>query len=78
MAIPRLLELLAGDRLSLGIEVRLVDPRRERAGLAVRDPARQLVLDLVVDHLREAAQLAPNRLGLAHQHVEHVILCPLR
>ena len=37
-------------------------------------PLAQPALDLVVDDLRQAAELPPDRLGLAHQHLEHAIL----
>ena len=44
----------------------------------VADAATQPPLDVVVDHLRQAAQLALDGLGLADQHVEHPVLDPLR
>ena len=41
-------------------------------------PSAQTALDLIVDHLRQAAELPPDRLGLAHQYLEHPIFCTLR
>ena len=40
-------------------------------------PPAEPALDVVVDDLREAAELALDRLGLADQHLEHAVLRPL-
>ena len=41
------------------------------------DTASQPPLDVVVDDLRQAAELALDGLGLAHEHLEHPVLDPL-
>ena len=79
LALARRLELLLGDPLALGVEVGLLDLAGERArrrGGGCRRCRRRSML--VVDHLREAAQLALDRLGLAHEHLEHAVLGALR
>ena len=42
------------------------------------DPTAQAVLDLIVDHLRQTAELPPDRLGLADEYLEDPIFRTLR
>ena len=64
--------------LAVGIEIGPLDLRREQLRIAVPDPSAQTALDLIVDHLRQAAELPPDHLGLAHQYVEYPVFCALR
>ena len=59
LALSCLLELLGRDSLALGIEVGLLDRVGELLGVAVPDTRAQPPLDVVVDHLGEAAELPP-------------------
>ena len=52
--------------------------RAEPLGVAVADALAEPALDVVVDHLREAAELPLDRLGLPDEHLEHAVLGPLR
>ena len=61
-------------RLRLGVEVGRLDLARQPLGVAVADALPEPALDVVVDHLREAAQLLLDRLGLADEHLEHAVL----
>src|SRR5262249_15560400 len=51
---------------------------RESLRILVANASAQTSLDVVVDHLREAAKLSSNGLGLLNEHVEHMILGALR
>ena len=72
------LELLLGDALLLRVEVRLLDLAREPLGVAVADALPEAALDVVVDHLREAAELLLDGLRLPDEHLEHAVFDPLR
>ena len=75
LALARLLELLLGDALALRVEVGVLDRRRRaRSASRWRMPARSRRSMLVVDHLREAAELLLDGLGLPDEHVEHAVL----
>ena len=78
LALARGLELLLGDALLLRIEVRLLDLARQSLGVAVADALAEPALDVVVDHLREAAELLLDGLGLPDEHLEHAVLDALR
>ncbi len=77
LALARLLELLADRPLAVGVDVGVLDLLRQFGRVAVPDPAGSR-LDLLVDHLRQAPELPPDRLGLTDEHLEHVVLHPLR
>ena len=66
LALARGLELLVGDPLAPCVEVGCLDLAREPLGVAVADAAAEPALDVVVDDLRQAAELALDRLGLLH------------
>ena len=78
LALARGLELLLGDALRLRVEVGLPRSRaraaRRRGGGCPAEPA----LDVVVDDLREAAELLLDRLGLPDEHLEDAVLDALR
>ena len=78
LAFARRLELFLGDALLLRVEVRLLDLARQLLGVAVADALAEAALDVVVDDLREAAELLLDRLRLPDQHLEHPVLDPLR
>ena len=74
-------ELLGRDALllpGLPVEIRRLDLPREALRVPVADAAAKTPLDVVVDHLGEAAELALDGLGLPHQHFEHAVLFALR
>ena len=60
------------------VEVGRLDLAREALDVAVADAALEAALDVVVDDLREAAELLLDRLGLADEHLEHAVLGALR
>ena len=78
LALARVLKLLGGDLLAPGIEVSGLDLASEPLDVGVPDTAAEPALDVVVDHLRQAAELALDRLGLAHEHLEDAVLGALR
>ena len=78
LALARGLELLLGDALLLRVEVRLLDLARQLLGIAVADALAEPTLDVVVDDLREAAELLLDGLGLPDEHLEHAVLDALR
>ena len=51
-----------------------LDLARQPLGVAVADALPEAALDVVVDHLREAAELLLDRLGLPDEHLEHAVL----
>ena len=67
-------ELLGDDALALRVEIRPVDLAGEPLDVGVADALAQAALDVVVDHPREAAELALDRVGLADEHLEHAVL----
>ena len=67
-----------GDALAFGVEVCLFDLARQALGVAVADARPQPALDLVVDDLGQAAELALDGLGLADENFEHPVLGALR
>ena len=72
------LELFLGDALLLRIEVRPLDLARQLLGVTVTDALTETALDVVVDDLREAAELLLDSLGLPDEHLEHSVFDPLR
>ena len=78
LALARLLELLLGDSLASASRSARSISAASCSASRCRIPPAQPALDLIVDHLRQAAELPPDRLGLAHQHLEHPVLDPLR
>ena len=78
LALARRLKLLLGDTLLLRVEVRPLDLARQLLGVAVPDALSQSTLDVVVNNLREAAELFLDGLRLLDQHLEHPIFDPLR
>jgi hypothetical protein len=60
------------------VQVRRLDLARQPLGVAVADAAAEPPLHVVVDHLRQTAELPLDGLGLAHQHLEHPVLGALR
>ena len=74
LAISRGLELLLGEALFLGIEVCLLDLARQSFCVAVTDALFEPAFDVVVDDLREAAELFLDGLGLSDEHLEHAVL----
>ena len=78
LAFARGLKLFGGDLLAPCVEVGCLDLGGQTLGVAVADAAVQAALDVVVDHLRQAPELALDRLGLAHEHLEHPVLGALR
>ena len=72
-------------RLQLGVpphvvdvDVRRLDLAREPIGVAVADALPETTLDVIVDHLGEAAQLLLDGLGLRDEDLEHPVLDALR
>ena len=76
--VARRLQLLLGDLPADLVEIGSLYSLLQPVGVVVADAAAQPPLDVVVDDLRQAAQLAIDGLGLAHQHLEHAVLDPLR
>ena len=74
----RRLQLLRGNAAAARIRVRLLDLARQLAGVAAADARAEAAFDVVVDHLRQAAELPPDGLGLADQHLKHAVLLALR
>jgi hypothetical protein len=72
------LELLLGDALLLGVEIRGLDLAGEPIGVLVTDALPKPALDVVVDHLGEAAELLLDGLRLPDEHFEHAVLDALR
>ena len=71
-------ELLGRDTLPLPVEIRRFDLPREALRIPVTDAPAKAPLDVVVDHLGKAAELALDGLGLLHQDFENAILLALR
>ena len=74
LAIARRFELFLGDALPLLVKVCLLDLPHEALGIAVADTLTQPALDVVIDHLREAAELLTDGLGLLDEHLEDPVL----
>src|SRR5262249_2021895 len=62
---------------ALGVEVGLLDLRDQPVGVAMADALAEDAFDVVLDDLGEAAKIALDRLGLAHEHVEDAVLGPV-
>ena len=71
-------ELLVGAALLLLVQVGGFDLSCKALRVPVTDAAAQSALDVVVDHLGEAAEFALDGLRLADQHFQHAILGALR
>ena len=71
-------ELLGRDALLLPVEVRRCDLPCEALRVPVTDAPAKAPLDVVVDHLGKAAELALDGLGLLHQDFENAVLLALR
>ena len=60
------------------MQVRLLDLGRQLLGVAMADALSELALNVVVDHLRETAEVFPDCLGLLDEHLEHSVFDTLR
>ena len=74
LSAPRGVEFRFADPSAGGIDVRFLDPEGELPDLPVADALSEPSFDVVLDHLREAAEFALNRFRFAHQNVEHPVL----
>ena len=77
LALARRLQLFLGNTLLLCVEVGPLDLASQLFGVAVPDALAQSAFDVVVDHLRKAAELLLDGLRLSDQHLEHPVLDPL-
>ena len=77
LALAGALQLLFCDPLPLLVQVRFLDLLGELVGGRVADAASKESLHIVVDDLRQAAQLPLDPLRLPDQHLENAVLGPL-
>ena len=76
--VPGRLELLLRDLPAHLVEVSGFDLALQPFRVPVADAAPHSPLDVVVDHLRQAAELALDGLGLTDEHLQHPVLDALR
>src|SRR5262249_43323715 len=78
LALTRGLELFCSDALLLGINISLLYLAGELIGVPVANALAESAFDVVVDHLRKAAEFFLDGLGFLDEYLKHPVLHALR